>query len=163
MTRQKLCLKRGVTRQKLCLKMGVKRQKLCQKYYVPRRRSVKVSLSCLSGELGGGREVALVEEEDCLLLGQKRRMVAVGDRKSVFFVRDFVVLQCNCWVRSAQCIHHPPSIRALQFIIIMILPYSLFFAARNKVIINGFFFFLNPRSLNASLLPLVCCWCSGEP
>ncbi len=60
MTRQKLCLKRGVTRQKLCLKRGVTRQKLClkrgvtigkklcQKYYFPRRRSVKVSLSCFS-------------------------------------------------------------------------------------------------------------------
>ncbi len=43
---QKLCQKRGVVKQKLCLKMGVKRQKLWQKYYFPRRRSVKVSLSC---------------------------------------------------------------------------------------------------------------------
>ncbi len=45
-TRQKLCLKRGVKRQTLCLKRGVKRQKLRQKYYFPRRRSMKVSLSC---------------------------------------------------------------------------------------------------------------------
>ncbi len=44
--RQKLFLKRGVKRQKLCLKGGGKRQKLRQKYYFPRRRSVKVSLSC---------------------------------------------------------------------------------------------------------------------
>ncbi len=36
----------GVKMQKLCLKRGAKRQKLCQKYYFPRRRSVKVSLSC---------------------------------------------------------------------------------------------------------------------
>ncbi len=41
----------GVKRQKLCLKRGVKRQKLCQKYYFPRRRSVKVSLSCLKDTL----------------------------------------------------------------------------------------------------------------
>ncbi len=53
MKRQKLYLKRGVKRQKHCLKTGVKRQKLCQKYYFPRRRSVKVSLSC---SLGGREE-----------------------------------------------------------------------------------------------------------
>ena len=43
MKRQKLCLQKGVKYGKNCLYHGAL---ICQEYYIPRRKSVKVSLSC---------------------------------------------------------------------------------------------------------------------